>query len=308
MQIPEYLSPTGVMLFRKSKEEYYRKYLATVPRPREPQTQAMAIGSAFDVLVKRWLHKELFDEEMDLTIEGQVEPQHLDWAVENGRFVFEAYKERGALLALLKDLEQSRDAPVFEGRVQKELNGIPLLGFPDLFYTLNTGEKVIIDWKVNGYCSKSNISPARGYTLCYGGRTDGKAHKDAMLTDIGGITVNVAFPFEDVKEDWATQTSIYSWLMGTGIGESLIVGIEQAVGRPEKLRFASHRGTVSRGFQLNLWKDMLDLWERITTGYFFKELSPEEDEKMQESLDSEYMAFDSESDDPTEAWFGKGMR
>jgi len=60
MRIPAYLSPSALGVFEKDREQYYLKYLADNRPPRMPQTEPMAVGSAFDAFVKSYLHHSLF--------------------------------------------------------------------------------------------------------------------------------------------------------------------------------------------------------------------------------------------------------
>ncbi|KKK99128.1 hypothetical protein LCGC14_2635890, partial [marine sediment metagenome] len=88
MRIPEYLSPTSISLWQKDEELFYQRYLSENRLPREPQTQPMSIGSAFDAFCKSYLHEALFGKGADpcysrgYLFEEQVQEHNRDWAWE----------------------------------------------------------------------------------------------------------------------------------------------------------------------------------------------------------------------------------
>lgn len=57
---PSYISPSALKTFEKDAADYYIKYLCPTRVPRMPQTEPMAVGSAFDAFVKSFLHHSLF--------------------------------------------------------------------------------------------------------------------------------------------------------------------------------------------------------------------------------------------------------
>src|SRR5688572_30284209 len=108
----EYLSPSAISLWKESQDNYYLRYLTDVPVPRDTQNLPMSIGSAFDAYVKAFLHDNLFGKidprfEFDTIFEAQVESHNRDWALQNGLYVFEQYKQSGALTDLMLMLSSS---------------------------------------------------------------------------------------------------------------------------------------------------------------------------------------------------------
>jgi hypothetical protein len=180
MRRPEYLSPTSLALFRKDTTEFYLNYLSDNRPPRIPQNQPMSIGSAFDAYVKSYLHTALFGVGNDprygfeSLFEAQVEPHNRDWARDHGQYVFNQYKSAGALADLMTELRGAQGEPRFEFEAKGAVNGyrepavkrlgeVVLMGKPDCHFINNQGAHVILDWKVNGYCSPSAHSPKPGY-------------------------------------------------------------------------------------------------------------------------------------------------
>jgi len=319
MRTPKYLSNTSIQLFYSDRMEFYLKYLADERPPRMPQTQPMSIGSAFDAYVKAWLVERLFGvrEEfaLDKIFETQVEKQHRDWAFENGAYVFECYKRSGALADLLKELEASSVEPRFEFTIERSIQDIPLLGKPDVWFVTSQGLHVLVDWKVNGYCSRSAVSPKKGYLKLLDGfipvsNKHKACHRDAQPMSIGGIVVNVAVHLEDVDRGWADQVCLYGWLMGEDIGAKFVTGIDQIVCKPgnprPSLRVAQHRCRVSEPYQRGLWMKIKRVWDTIQSGHIFDDLTYEESKKRCTTLDDYHKAYN--GDDPNEQWFQAATR
>lgn len=297
MRVPKYLSPSAISLWQYSVDDYYAKYLSDNKQPRSSQTQPMAIGSAFDAMIKSYLHNRLFGKTAEYDerrlFEEQVDKQHWDWAWEHGKIVFNGYLKAGCAADLLLMLSSAIDEPrfefVLEDTVSLASGDVPLLGKPDLYYTNNQGARVILDWKVNGYCRAGNTSPMKGYIKL---RPGDKIHKDCLLIEKYGILINCAMHLEDGNKSWADQLSIYSWLLGEDIGsEKMIVGIDQITGHDSKIRFASHRLRIKPDYQFELAALISQIWETINSGWIFRDMSEEESAAKCELLDQ----FDSNS-------------
>jgi len=263
--------------------------------PREPQTLPMAAGAAFDAYVKSYLFERLFGPsdqfKLETIFESQVESGNRDWAWENGRFIFEAYKKAGCLGDLMVELNQAVGDPRFEITVSDEIGGVPLLGKPDVFFINKLGARVIYDWKVNGYCSPRLKSPMRGYTKL---RDQGKVkeHVDCFLLLFKGIMINVALFLEDGNRDWADQLSIYGWLLGEPVGsEEIVYGIDQICGPKDRLRFATHRLRIRPDYQFRLLELIQDIWRSIEDDWIFQDLEKEESQERCRLLGME-MAFE----------------
>ena len=276
-----YLSPTSIMTYQKDKEAFYLQYCADNRPPREPQNQAMAIGAAFDAYVKAYLTTSLFGErgfKFEEIFENQVEPHNRDWALKHGAWAFDCYKKSGALADLLMELQGAENEPRFEMQIENRVEhlregDVPLLGKPDIWYIRRgIGWKVVHDWKVNGYCSPKTTSPKKGYIELYDGGERRGFHKNIMPRLEDGLYVNRSYNLETVDVSWATQTTIYSWILGADVGEEAIVGIHQLCcknggeNRFPIIRTAAHRSVVSSSFQKELWGTIKEIWGRITSG------------------------------------------
>lgn len=324
MRVPEYISPSGLSTFEYDRSEYYLKYCADIRPPRMPQTEPMAIGSAFDAYVKAHLAENIFGEvreghSFEEMFEQQVEEQHRSWAREHGKWVFDSYVKSGALADLMLELELAVEEPRFEFKVEgivsfeTYIDGIKILGKPDLFFKTKHAH-VIHDWKVNGYFSKSGQSPKAGYVKVRDGwsidyakrsRNHNIMHKDCQPMQVDGVTINVGKFFESVDKKWADQLTSYGWVLGEPVGAPLVIGIEQLACSPGPdkplVRVASHRGYVSPAYQKQLFQRYLRVWKAVTNGHIFDDESYEESLLKQQTLDDQHKAFSSDTEN--ERWF-----
>lgn len=295
----EYLSPTAIAAYLEDKDNFYMDRLAEVRRPRSSQTQPMSIGSAFDAYAKSYLFEKLIGKndpewpkfEFTTLFEKQVEPQHRTWAKHHGNYVFQEYVKSGALADMITELSSSLDRPRFEfdllGTVQTKIgNGVPLLGKPDIFFVNSEGLPIISDWKVNGYCSRGNVSPKKGYIKIF---PSYDTHHEAYPQKYKGTTINANkhLKLQDIDESWARQTIIYSWLCGCPVGSVFVHSIDQVVCNnryntspgvnfPE-LRFAQHRYLSDPGYQLTLFQTIQTIWNNIQTPEtYYSDMTPEE--------------------------------
>ncbi len=316
MRVPRSISPSAFMLSKKDLEEYVIKYIVDFKPPREPQPLPASVGSAFDACVKSKLHSDLFGEgndpqfEFEAIFESQVEEHNRDAVLPMGWHVFENYVDTGSYDDLLKLMENAKEAPQFEFDANCVVGGVPLFGKPDCRFVDQYGNHIILDWKVRGYCSIHSASPTKGFRLCRdgigwlernltkaqlkkreeGGEVSGKhsqnhdkPHKLYMETDLGGVLINMSF-LETCNIDWATQLSMYGWMMGEDVGnEDVIVCLDEVVakymnGEDPLLRVANHRSHVSKAFQLELQSELSDLWELVNSNWIFRDMSREESE------------------------------
>lgn len=298
MRKPKYMSPSSLSLFEKDSEEYYIKHLADEKPPKIPQNHYMAVGSAFDAYCKSALYAALFgqgsnpDFTLDALFKAQVEPQNHEWGFEHGYYAFQAYRETGSFDELLVLLQAAKEPPQFEFDAQAEVGGVPLYGKPDCRFIHQSGAHVVLDWKVNGYCSANNAtSPCKGYvrvrdgwdaTQAKASRGAGKAHKLYMPLHWHGVSIGTGY-LEANNSSWADQCCMYGWMMGEEVGEEkLIVRIDQLVCKPRGpgnkplIRVANHAARISKVYQECLLKRLQDAWNRIEQGLIFPELNAEE--------------------------------
>jgi len=322
MRKVEYLSPTSISQFETDRREFYLRYLAENRPPKIPQNRPMSIGSAFDAYLKSYLSGALFGKvrpgyELKEIFEAQVEPQNRDWAWENGKYVFDAYKASGAIAELMLELATAVHEPRMEFTVKDTITlcGVPitLLGKPDLYFVSKGGNHNVWDFKVNGYCGSGTTSPKAGYVMVRGtwGRGNGSPHGETMLMNIGGINVNIATPMEVIDNDWANQLAIYGWILGESVGSGFISGIEQLVfkavygGKPS-IRVASFRNRISEEYQKGLAFRIATIAGILESGHIFSDVSRAESDAICKMLDDYYKVLGGDS--ARDKWFDEVCR
>jgi hypothetical protein len=272
---------------------------------RPKQLQVMSIGSAFDSRCKAYLsaalcggnEKELFVQ----LFESSVEPHNRDWAMKESKQLFEWYKQSGALADLVLELTGFQAEPKFEFSVNRTVIeravhtenasiAIPLTGKPDCYFVNVENAKVIIDWKVNGYCSQA--SPLAGYVRCRDltGFNEG-TYRGTTTLKYKGIYLGYGVP---LKPLWNDQLIIYSWMLGTGEvsfdPEEWIFGIEQlacklaAPDQNKRLRVAAFRVGRDPGAARTLWERLIRMWQAVQRGHYFINLSEEESDHRTDTL------------------------
>ena len=323
MRTPKYMSPTSLKTFESNDVEYYLRYLADDRPDRDPQTEPMSVGSAFDAHVKSYLVEKLFGKaegkyELATLFEAQVEKHNRDFALKAGKHCFDVYKKSGALSDLMIELNKAVGDPRFEFSIQGAIGGeregkfrnigVPLLGKPDVFFINSQGAHCIFDWKVNGYCSKSGASPSKCYIGLRNEAGGNKGHhKDAIPMMFNGIVINIADFLESVNVDWATQLAIYAWLIGEDIGSEFVVGIDQLACRKGEIRIAQHRYRISPDFQNLLFERLVIAWSVINSDHFFRDMSLEDSKARCKVLNGRAEAIRGEGSS-ADNWFKEFVR
>lgn len=299
MRVPKYISPSALGKWESSREDFYMYYLASQKPIYEPQTPAMAVGSAFDAYVKAALHRDLGIGDpkysLDALMDDQVEEHVRDWARTAGRHTFNCYKYTGAYDELLVELQHAKEEPRFEFTATGVAGGVPLRGKPDCAFIHQAGAHVILDWKVSGYCSKRTTSPKKLYAMVRDGQ-DGKPSRNAGNPHNGykpkvfkGLTIGSHY-LEEACPDWADQVAIYGWMTGEKPGTTnMVARIDQLACKPgdpiPTIRVANHKARISAGRQKLLIARLQDCWRAILSGHIFPDMTLEESKSRCEVLD-----------------------
>jgi len=315
------------MLWKKDEDEYVLRHLSDNRPPYTLQELAASVGSSFDAWVKSNLHAALFGAGADpqfefaAIFESQVESHNRDQARLMGLHCFDNYVATGAYDELLELMQCAKEAPKFEFLCKDEVDGVTLLGYPDCQFITSVGLHVILDWKVRNYCSKYSASPVKNHRICRDGlnwpkpsRSNGKAHKNYRPMDFHGLEINETY-MEVADKDWATQLSIYGWLLGEEPGdENVVVCIDELVCKTQKpesdtplIRVANHRARVSREFQMNLLDNIKTLWKRVQTGHVYGNLPREESDRKLERVQQKAVGLASDGSE-LEDWFSRSAR
>ena len=343
MRIPKSLSPSAFMLWEKDPDEYAMRYLVDSKPSKSPQPLPASVGSSFDAYVKSRLHRDIFGEgtdpkfEFDTLFCEQVEKHNRDEARKMGLHVFDDYIVTGSYDELLALMEGAQQAPRFEFGIGCDIDGVPLFGYPDCQFIDRHWNHWILDWKVRGYCSKYGASPMKGYRICRDGadwnirnltkkqlekraagidvegkpsRSHNKEHSGYLEMGFNGVVINQG-NLETCDKEWATQLSIYGWLLGEKVGdENVIVAIDEIVGKfmgegqLPLLRVANHRARVGKEFQIDLHKRISNLWDMINSGWIFRDLTAEESDNKFEMLQRRAVGMATDGSDE-EDWYSQ---
>lgn len=296
---PRFLSPSSLAVAERCWDEFFYRYICPKDcRPEKPpQTGPMSVGSAFDALVKSALYKLLFGDNaakvdgytIRKLVTDQCEEHTLPDSLVIAIDVFEQYVESGAYGNLVELIRQSGVSPRMEFDVVKDVEGVPLLGKPDLHFHTNLHCHVITDWKVSGSVSKCGVSPQQGYALVldiWNGRGNGLAHpKFVPGVSPCGVIVNKV-PMNETTDYWADQLTTYAWCLDEPIGsQDFIARIEQLACRPTpskaddgrlRVRCVTHQSTVDADYQRELIERYKRVWGHVDAGHYFPELSKSE--------------------------------
>lgn len=308
----KYISPSSFSLFEKDRDEFYIKYCTNRALPRMPQNKPMAVGSSFDAFVKANILKDLYGEDYNMVLgalfESQVDDNICDdgeplrdFAIKAGARCMQLYKDYGQYSYLLTELDTTITDIHLEAGIKADIEDghggtFPVFGKPDIYFMTNYGP-AIFDWKVNGYCSKSGVSPSQGYVRCVSDRTmQSKTHKKAMPESVwGGMLSDANQTLVEVNPTWTNQLSIYGWSLGFPPGSDVFVGIDQLAWRQQSkkpLQIATHRCVVPADYQVALLERMRRMWLAVTTGYiYYDTMNREESDTKCRQLDASVKAL-----------------
>lgn len=254
----EYFSPTSYME-TNCEYSFYLTRMSEYLFPKMKQTEAMAIGCAFDAFCKAELAYSLgktSERKNLLAVLLQTVEEHNEHLISKGNELFELYNRWGLFDKLLEEgiedveLVIHSSLPVV-GSVGN-LGDVKLFGKPDAKLS---GRKPL-DWKVSGYGSRTGQSPKPGYYRCLFGPGQDK-----------GIHPKFGQPLELIDERWATQLVFYNWMQGNDTLD-MSGRIDQAAIRPGVVAFASYNAKISPEFITTLRTDLTDKWQRFKQGLF----------------------------------------
>lgn len=292
-RLPPALSPSALARWEDRREEFFERYISPVRTPRQPQVNYMAVGSAFDAFVKSQIHSDIYGKaqtkgsqfDRQKLFESQVEEHIRDEVWERAEFLFNQYRMTGSYADLMSEIHKSNYAPEMEFKVSTEVNGVPIMGYPDLRYITKGGIHVIADFKVNGAFSNHGVSPLKGYKVARSIKRNGEikreTHKDYVEEQLGDITIS-KHCLGSFSRDWATQLTMYAWCLGETPGdENFVTRMEQIACRPTKsgdinVKIASHVSRISQNFQLEVMMRLCQCWQFVTVGHIFTDFTFEE--------------------------------
>lgn len=290
MRTPEYLSPSNLKLWESDRREYYLRYLCATRSPKIAQTMQMALGSAFDGLIKN--HIERLMGLPTVSYMGQVEAGNSDAWIK-GASVLDFYLRVGGVKMLCLS-----GVPRMEFSVKGTVGGVPMLGKPDLYYKSPAGVRIVSDWKVNGFFSKA--SPQKGYL--WDSKTQ-NCHKDQAISRI--LDVIIGADDSLFSKEWLDQEITYGWLLGEPVGEEFVCQVHQLTHISGVSRLTHHATLARPDYQKSLLSRYKGCWEAIKAGRCFTDMSYEDDIKEQASLDQVAAGLVEGKDDGFNALIGR---
>lgn len=242
----EYLSPSSLSLFETEPAEFYFRRLGP-PELAPPNEQGFpaAVGTAFDACVKVAVAgmTGLRCAKLETLLES-VENER-ERAIPMGHELAVRYLASGALKSRISGFRS------LEAKIDMEVDGIPVRGHLDADW-----KGAPFDWKVSGAGSPGSRSPRPGYTKVY--------DTEAPHVVIG--------PHEkrdeslEVREpQWATQLTIYGWLLrGKATRRPIRAHIDEiVVGKNGRVRVAQHDAVISVAFQDEVRARLRRAWDAI---------------------------------------------
>lgn len=281
----DYISPTSLKLFLSDPVAFYMQYVLKCKReafPAEMQ-RAMDVGTVFDSLCKRTIADAYGVRCADTAA------KITDDAVRRrGEYLYKIYCDTGAMADLMLELK----APAFDIKLEFDIQGgsierngtvVPLRGIPDLSFRSADGRSIVGDFKTRGAFAENRISPTKGYRKYrpWPATPSASRYKEYFATVIDGIECNLSIGFADANRDWAIASVFYYALLGEDTGRPLVGFVEEVT----PWGVSSLRLPISKEFQTWVWDSVFDLWERLTSGWFFKDKTWEESCAICESLE-----------------------
>jgi len=244
-QLP-YISPSAYMAWENCEYFHYLRKLAGLKFPRQPQSDAAAVGTVFDICVKSYMAKQL----------GEVIDREKLWknleitssqsgVIKAGIELWKLYYKSEAFHRM-KTMVTSVDL-----KCETEHNGIPIFGYPDAQTRIDP-----FDWKTSGYNATYTRSPNPGYSICYN-LSEGGVWK-TMHKRCGE-------PLDKLNYAWAVQCLFYSWMLDVPTPGGVI---HQLIFQPNRILCAVLDARISDECIEKTEKGIARMWEQSLSGDF----------------------------------------
>lgn len=246
-----YLSPSSFLEWKHCPEKFWIKRISG-HRVRGTQGIPAAMGSAFDVYIKRYLaHKLGLQNRPDLLLDNLLASIEIDDS-----------SLRDEVLAAGHNIAERYIALDFANRILKEglidvnisrysnFGSLAIHGKPDAI--LQTDDLLVpMDWKIRGYKSKHGYSPTPGYKV--------------YVTNDGNTKLphtKAGTPLEELNYDWAVQVCMYTWMLNNIIiaDRDLPVAIDEISFGSNNVVFTQIRTIVTKEFSNTLLRELLQCW------------------------------------------------
>lgn len=285
----KYLSPSSLMQCENNPYTFLTTRILKC-KERDPQGEAAAIGSSFDVYIKNFLlnadpikkqqmHtrvvKSCWDPEQKETVSSMtpieamyhlsVEEHHRPMARFPGMNLAMAYlKSKTCKDTVWEEFEQHQWYDLWWKGAK-----IPLFMKLDAIARTN-GAGSPFDWKVMGSMSEVNVQPLPGYKHIEAFDSPGflsQPHESYF----GNI------PMQSINEAWATQLCTYGWGTGHTLGAPFHVCVDCLIFRRTGWIVARYIGLIDTDFQLALAARYAYAWQRLQSGQFMTGMTTDPD-------------------------------
>jgi len=259
-RLPSFISPSALMQAQTQPNTFFLTRLLNDRDPREPQSLAASVGSAFDYYIKVELMQEKFKHKADLLpqLKNGIENNNVE-AHQAGKRALNFYKMGAYNIDEIHDVEIHTNGSV---------EGVPLYGMLDAStWDEEYDMECPFDWKVSGYTSKSGISPKPGYYRLWDGNRPKTSHKKYYKD----------MPFDIIDPKWALQLCTYGWITGVPLGTEFPGFIDMLSWRKTKVRTSKYRGIITEEFQENTAREYVRLWKELQDGTFIDRLASPSD-------------------------------
>lgn len=252
-----HISPSTFIEWRKCQYKNYLRKFSGIDLPRTDSGKSAALGIMFDAFVKDNIYRRFnypHKPSMKLEIVAKnLKCEDKDEVIKDAREVAKQYISIGMLERMLPDK--------IDQELYKIKDGIPLLGILD-----GIVNNIPFDWKTRGFYSKWPASPTPGYFY----RIDSNRHEPTP-----GEFINL----DRSHYDWAIQFQFYNWILGNQYPQYIL---HEICKQKKDLVFTEHKGTLSKEFEDDLWKEVQEFWGKIN-GFDIKVNEPSPNKNLCEA-------------------------
>lgn len=254
-----YISPSTYNVLRSCEMATYYIKMSGKQIEKEPQTEQMALGSAFDSHIKAEIAQRLGLKNNLKDLLKSVDP-HMTHMIKFAKAIADTYIYYGALDKLLEVGIKTVESKSY--KVMKNSKGevdFVLFGYPDAELSNLRPH----DWKVGGWGSKTNRSPKPGYIDYIVPDA-----KDFMKFTSKGKHKSYGIPFEAINEDWAVQLLMYGWFChGYTEGATYHGSLHQVILQPDnRVCIAFYDTYISKEFAKQVYDNCVGIWDRFSRG------------------------------------------
>jgi len=253
-RIPKHLSPSA-LLSSDQPHTFYLERLCEQRLPRKPQSFPAAIGSAFDVEIKKFLLDQGISknrkEEISNTFESSVE-QYKEEAYKIAKKVLPEYVTN--LTTKFTEIEK---------RILFVKEDVPILSYLDAVCVDEQNERMPFDWKCMGLNpnNKTFSSPKASYYIQFNANGVSKFAHKKFYTDI---------PFEQIFRKWAVQLCTYGWAIG--LKGEFRARIDCITNSKKGYLFTEYKGLITESFQAEVMAKYKLLWKDLHNDNFINRL------------------------------------